>query len=358
LRTPEGDLSTIRLDRVPSLDALREEWIQLAPATRNIFSSWEWHSTWWRHYGEGRTLLLFACRRADRRLVAVLPLYFWARRPVRIARFLGHGPADELGPVSRADNRAHVAKALLRACEDAAVDLLFAELLPGDAGWASELGATVAARDASPKLALDGGWDAYLAGRSANFRQQVRRRERRLAREHALRFRLADDPERLDDDLSLLFWLHQARWGENSPFVARRSFHRDFAHVALDRGWLRLWFLELDGRAVAAWHGFRFGDVESYYQAGRDPVMGDESVGFVLLAHSIREAANDGMREYRLLRGGEAYKFRFADADPGLETVTVTRRLSGKLAGAAVAAGLRSRAVASALRRLATSLAR
>jgi hypothetical protein len=39
------------------------------------------------------------------------------------------------------------------------------------------------------------------------------------------------------------------------------------------------------------------------------------------------------MREYRFLRGGEPFKSRFVDADPGLETVVVTcgvRRPAGQ----------------------------
>jgi CelD/BcsL family acetyltransferase involved in cellulose biosynthesis len=80
--------------------------------------------------------------------------------------------------------------------------------------------------------------------------------------------------------------------------------------------------------------------VESYYQAGRDPAWNDASVGFVLLAHSIRAALEDGVREYRFLRGHEPFKYRFADADPGLQTVAVAR---GAVGAAAVGAAAISR---------------
>lgn len=50
----------------------------------------------------------------------------------------------------------------------------------------------------------------------------------------------------------------------------------------------------------------------------------------MLLAHAIQQAAHDSVAEYRLLRGGEQYKYRFATADPGLETVGVPR---GSLVG-------------------------
>ena len=52
----------------------------------------------------------------------------------------------------------------------------------------------------------------------------------------------------------------------------------------------------------------------------------------MLLVHSIREAVADGMREYRFLRGGEEYKYRFADEDPGLETIALSRSSVGRAA--------------------------
>ena len=101
------------------------------------------------------------------------------------------------------------------------------------------------------------------------------------------------------------------------------AFHREFAAVALAAGWLRLWLLDVDGTTVAAWYGLRFGNAESYYQSGRDPRWDAYAVGFVLLAHTIREAVGDGVREYRFLEGDESYKYRFASEDRGLDTVGV-----------------------------------
>jgi CelD/BcsL family acetyltransferase involved in cellulose biosynthesis len=333
---PPDGMQRTGLEPVESLDAIREDWVRLARASGSIFSTWEWASTWWRHAGRDRELLLRACRTSDGRLVAILPLYLVVTRPARVARFLGHGPADQLGPVCADGDRLGAAYALHEFAEHGDVDLLLAELLPGGVPWSEALGGEVLRAEASPTLELDG-WERYLAGRSANFRQQVRRRERRLERDRVLTFRLASDSSRLGDDLAELFRLHELRWGAESAFLRWRAFHSEFAAIALGQGWLRLWFLEMDGRSVAAWYGFRFGSVESYYQAGRDPARSDDSVGFVLLAHSIREAANDGMREYRLLRGAEPFKQRFANADPGLQTVALAASRRGRMARAVVA---------------------
>jgi len=352
---PAASPTAGRVDLVSSLDELQEDWVRLAYESRNLFSTWEWASTWWRHHGTAHGPLLAACREG-RDIVALLPLYLWSRGPVRIARFIGHGPADQLGPIYAPGAGATAAEALRQTIEHADVDLVLMELLSGRESWKELLGQQPLLRESSPTISLGAGWNGYLASRSANLRQQIRRRERQLDRRYAVRFRLATAPERLQEDLTLLYALHRARWGARSAFTRFEDFHRDFAAIALERGWLRLWFLELDERPAAAWYGFRFAGVESYYQAGRDPAFRDRSVGFVLLGHSIRQAAEEGVLEYRLLRGAESFKLRFADADPGVETFALARGPAGRAARAAAAVGVRSATVRSALRRLGRSV--
>jgi CelD/BcsL family acetyltransferase involved in cellulose biosynthesis len=99
----------------------------------------------------------------------------------------------------------------------------------------------------------------------------------------------------------------------------------------------------VDGRPAAVWYGLRFGGVDHYYQSGRDPRLGPLKVGFVLLAHTIRAACEDGMREYRFGLGDEAYKHRFCDRDPGLETVALTSGLIGRAGLGLLRSGLRVR---------------
>ena len=308
------------------LAAERKDWTRLAAASRNIFSSYEWAEVWARHFLQGREVLLG-------RLVssgttqALVPLYRWGDKPLRVLRLIGHGPADQLGPVCRPEDARTVARALRRSLEERTdlCDVFLADYLPGDEPWRHLLDAKVLRRVQSPVLRFESGWDDYLRSKSANFREQVRRRERRLRQKHEVVLRLADDPSDIERDMETLLALYLARWSGDRPFVGAWDFHLDFARVAAERGWLRLWFLELDGRPVAAWYGFRYEGVESFYQAGRDPRWSDESVGLVLLAHTIREALDDGIHEYRFLRGGEDYKYRFTDEDPGLETAAWAR---------------------------------
>ena len=349
----------LALDAAPDLEAVRDDWTRLADAAGNPFSTWEWASVWWRHYGAGREQLVRSCRNGEGRVVTILPLYLARRGPLRIVRMIGHGPADQLAPVCAPADRPLAAAALRRALDDgiARWDVAMLDRLPGEDRWPELLGGEVERRESSPLLDAGGaGFEDWVRSQSRNFREQVRRRERRLARSHDLAFRLCDDPERFDADYDTLVALHRARFGERSRSFdpPRDALHREFGRAALDRGWLRLWTLELDGRPAASWLGYRMGGIEWYYQAGRDPSLERESVGFVLMVHTIREALDEGMREYRLLLGDEPYKARFANADHGLETVLYVRGATGRAARAAVrAAKLAPRPVRNWVRRLA-----
>ena len=90
--------------------------------------------------------------------------------------------------------------------------------------------------------------------------------------------------------------------------------------------------MDVDGRAAAAALGFRFGPDFYCYQFGRDPGLDRESVGFVLLVHLVRAELESGAEEFRLLRGDEGYKQRFATDDGAITTVALPRGLRGRAA--------------------------
>lgn len=344
-RAPTGP--ELRAEPIAGVDALGEEWDELAERSGNVFATREWISTWWRHYGGGAEWAAVALRDRGAKLVAILPLYVAIARPSRVLRFVGHGAGDQLGPICAPEDVESVATATARELREGELrwGVLLAEQLPGEQRWGSLLRGTRLRYESSPILRVVWeSFDDFLAARSKNFRDQVRRRERKLGREHDLSYRLCEDEAALEADLGTLFDLHAARWGSESDAfdAARRAFHREFAALALRRGWLRLWTMELDGRPVAAWHGFRFAGAEWFYQGGRDPAFEREALGFVLLSHTLRAAIDNGVGEYKLLRGDEGYKGRFSSADPGLETFVVGRGPVGRAAalGATAAAAL------------------
>ena len=342
-RLPEHERT---FERVSDLAAARAEWTRLAAQAGNIFSTWEWAAAWHRHLGGRAELAVAIARRPTGAATAILPLCVVRESPFRLVRFVGAGPADQLGPVCAPAERGDAAIALRHHVDEVlgGSGLFLGERIWGDAPLGPQLGGSVVRRAASPVLPILGaGFDDFLASRSRNFRSQIRRRERNLYRAGRVAYRLTQHPDQLDVDIRSLMRLHAARWssGQSTALSGPRAqFHLDFARRALENGWLRLWTLELDGRPVAAWYGLRYAGIESYYQGGRDPAYDHLHVGFVLLCHTIRCAFQDGMREYRFGLGDEPYKSRFAENDPGLDTVAIAAGARGRLALAAIHAAL------------------
>ena len=307
----------VTLEPLGSLADARACWERLEGATANPFATWMYAELWWRHLGDGGALHLSAVH-ADGRLIAILPV---CERGDEL-RLIGHADADLLGPIAAPSDH-DLGLGALREFALSRGRPLIADELP--AGSSAHLGGEVIRRTSSPVIDLpEDGFEALLSARSRNLRGGVRNRERRLARTHDLRLRAATE-QTLERDMSTLFTLHNARWGGTTMVFSgpRVPMHLELAQRALERGWLRLRLLELDGRPVAANYALRVGAAEWYYQAGRDPAYAQASVGSVLQATCIRAACEEGAREYRMLRGDERYKFNWANRDASLETVLV-----------------------------------
>jgi CelD/BcsL family acetyltransferase involved in cellulose biosynthesis len=327
----------LRLEVAESLEPLREDWARLAPLGGNVFGTWEWNELWWRFFGRGRRLAVGVALDEHGEARAVVPVYLWRRRPLRVLRFVGHGPGDLLGPVYDRREPEIAAEALRLTLRHApSHDLFVGDWLLADRDWEAALGGRILRETGYPILRLEAGsWDEFLASRSRNFRKSVGRHARRLERGHVAESRLASDPATLDADLDAAFALHRARFGAHPGCYfcgESEAFQRAFAARALAQGWLRLRILTADGRPVAMEYGFQYAGSYFAYQTGRDPAWDGLSVGDVLEFEALRSALEDGAREYRYMEGEEPYKYRLANDDPELEAIGVARTATGRLA--------------------------
>ena len=126
--------------------------------------------------------------------------------------------------------------------------------------------------------------------------------------------------------LDALAAFHERRYrsrGGSTAFSsdAARAFHDDATRRALDRGWLRMYALRLDGRIAAVMYGFSCAGCFYFYQHGYDEAYASHSTGLVLMALTIRAAIDEGAREFDLLWGTESYKSLWARSERPLERV-------------------------------------
>ncbi len=135
-------------------------------------------------------------------------------------------------------------------------------------GWA------ISDAEVCPTLPFPGSFDAYVKSLGKNMREQIKRYPKRLEKNFAVETELARSLGQVEEFLTQLFELHGKRWRarvQTGVLVLpwRQRFHRALCHDFLERDWLRLWRLKLDGRAACVllsyfWGGkFWFSSVDS-----------------------------------------------------------------------------------------------
>jgi CelD/BcsL family acetyltransferase involved in cellulose biosynthesis len=357
--------SAQQLDRAELSDpGVRDEWRRLAELRENPFLTPEWFSAWGAAYPDEEPFAI--AWRQEGELRGVLPLVRAGSWPLRTLRLAGSRRADWMTPACAVADETEMAAACAELLRERrrSWDLLRLDRVDDSSAWPQALWAAQGGdlaparprrRDVLPFIAFDdGGYEAYLAGRSRNFRSQMGRRRRKLEREHGLEFRQTTAPERLDADMDAFFRLHEERWqdrgGSSSAEEAVRRLHRDFAAAALERGWLRLWTAWVDGEPGAAWYGWRLGDRYCYALSGLAKRYEPLALGSVLLAHTIESAAAEGAAIYDLMWGDEGYKRRFETGRRSASTWVVGRRRTAPRAASAARTSI-ERAARAARRR-------
>jgi CelD/BcsL family acetyltransferase involved in cellulose biosynthesis len=163
----------------------------------------------------------------------------------------------------------------------------------------------------SPYLELptgDARFEQVEASLDAKFRQNLRRRRRRLAEQGEVRYVLLDgkDAKALDEGLADFFTIEASGWkGEGGTAIAQRpelvGFYTQIARDAARRGALALGFLELGGKRIAAHLSLVHAGRHFLLKLGYDESLHEFSPGQQLVSDAIRDACARGLREFDFL---------------------------------------------------------
>jgi CelD/BcsL family acetyltransferase involved in cellulose biosynthesis len=318
------------IDSLQALTALGPEWNELlsASAADGPFLTWEWLHTWWAHLHAGAALKVVTVRDGVE-LIAIAPLRVnpgavpWLSR----LEFLGtgHAGSDYLDVIVRVGREADALRAIARFLTTqkmtlrldhlpvVSVGAQLAERLASE-GWI----ASVEPGGVCPVIALAGHtWESFMATLSTRHQANVRRRLRTLQQEYQVRFEEVVSESDRRDALTALEAFHARRFladGGSTAFLtpALCAFQDDATRHALDRGWLRMYVLSLNGTAVGVMYGFFYNRQFSFYQHGFDALYARESIGLVLMAFTIQAAIREGAQAFDLLWGTEPYKWLWA----------------------------------------------
>ena len=327
----------MKIEVHPDLHAFDEaRWNGLLARSRlpAVFLTWQWQTEWSQAFTVERPIQILAATDAAGTLAGLLPLY--EDGPERQRILGGVDVSDYLDLIAPDGGEAEVWTALLqhRSSQAVAWDLhgirsasptatLLPELAP-----AHGLTASVEREDRCPVLALPKSWDEYLARLSGKDRHELRRKIRRLERElpgastssHAT-------VAGWDEAMTRFLTLHRLSKVGKARFMDERMerFFRSATARLAAAGWARLWFLEFEGAAVAAFLCLEYGGSVGLYNSGFDPARAALAPGIVLLAHVIRDAIDRGFPVFDFLRGEEPYKYGFGPSPVDVLNVRVAR---------------------------------
>jgi CelD/BcsL family acetyltransferase involved in cellulose biosynthesis len=166
----------------------------------------------------------------------------------------------------------------------------------------------------SPRVDIEGDLDAYVKQRKS--RREIRRRWRKLRREHAAEFRFDGNPEDLEADLRRGFEVEAAGWKARTGTAIASSpatvqFYTAIARAYHARGELRLVWLLIDGAPRAFNLCVERAGRLHLLKTGFDESAAALSPGLIVNLCTIERCFELGLRSYELLGGSEQWKGYF-----------------------------------------------
>ncbi|MCB9079925.1 MAG: GNAT family N-acetyltransferase [Anaerolineaceae bacterium] len=324
-------------------ETLAHEWDDLLERAVNapFFMRYGYQSAWWRCLGND-DLFLIAIRTDEGQLVGLAPLY-GETTPAgqRQLTFVGCvDVSDYLDLLVDADHVEAVHHTLITCLADEGVpwDKLYLCSLPHNSITPTQLAETarrqgwqvdVRQQDICPVITLPADWETYLAGVDKKQRHEIRRKMRKIEREAETRWYVVDSLTDLDQAMTDFITLHQKSTQDKEDFWSEPmiQFFKTVAKILAQAGWLKLYFIEVNGILAATMLCFDYNNEFLLYNSGYDPEQFAQlSPGNVLTSYTLRHAIELGRSRYDFLRGDEEYKFRFGAVAEPVYDLEITRR--------------------------------
>ena len=276
-----------------------------------------WLNAWWKCFGQNFDLYLLSIGHKDR-TIGIAPL----QRKDDTVRLIGDkSVCDNLDFIVAPEKASVFFQQLIKYLQKDGIkrlelepvrsdSLVFTRLLP----VADEIGCKISyeCNDMSFELALPESWDAYLDMLTGKERHEIRRKLRRLNEAGRVTYRLVEESDSVQKEMEKFFMLFGSNRPDKAVFMTDKmnAFFRYLAETLTEARILKLFFLELEGRAIATVMCFDYQSTMYLYNNGYDNRFSSLSVGVLSKVLSIKKSIQSGKRTYDFLKGSEDYKQR------------------------------------------------
>lgn len=350
-RQPEPICHRITLEEFQSFEEMlpyKEDWNALAEKVgADIFASFDWCATWWKHFHHRRKPKFFIAR-AEGRMVACLPLFHetvgygpWRIDVIRLAGSCDAGTRCDLA-IEPGYIPAVFREVLRRLDQTGPWDIIHIGDLPGDYDHGRVVAQALheAAKQArviyrtgyysNSVFDIPETYQQYLNQLSQNERSSIRRTERRLAQEHHAIVENVS-PEELDAAFQEFHQQHEAWWARSGHLGYFRDwpgsleFHRDFSKVQAREGRLHLLRLSAGNETVGFHYCHRFGKRIHWFSGSRSSNSRWDaySPGRQLHCAIVRQAVELGLTQIDGMNGYFEYKKRWGARYNQLQNITL-----------------------------------
>jgi CelD/BcsL family acetyltransferase involved in cellulose biosynthesis len=169
-----------------------------------------------------------------------------------------------------------------------------------------------------PYLTITGTWEEFLAGKSGNFRSNLKRKPKRLAQLGAVDLRFLTEPAQMPAFLDAMREIEESSWKSDagSAITSRAwewAFYRELVQRLAPHNGLLCTLLTVDGRAAAYDLSTVAHGVASCLKTSFDSRWSEGSPGLVLRAALMERIFRDGFHEYDFLGKNERYKLEWSE---------------------------------------------
>ena len=326
------------------------EWNALVEASiaDTPFSRYEYLSEWWKTLGGGewngenggrRPELILISAKENEQLIGIAPLFLADYEDQRALMLIGSIEiSDYLDLIVRSEDQARFLTGLLDFLASSKADdwsALDWYNLPDSSPTLAALKTEAEKRGwthheevyrPTPRIALNGSFEEYLARIDKKQRHEIRRKMRRAAESGRVQFRLIDSTANIESEINDFFALMvQDPNKEQFLHPEMREQMTVTIRNAFERGYLWLAFLEIDGAKAAASLNFDYRNKLWGYNSGVGREHMELSPGWVLLGHVIQWCCQHGRSEFDFMRGDEEYKYRFGGVNSYVMRARVNR---------------------------------
>jgi CelD/BcsL family acetyltransferase involved in cellulose biosynthesis len=321
-------------------EQLDVEWNALLERSKtgNVFSTWEWQSTWWNAYHPG-TLWIVTCRDDENRLLGIAPCFVVEDNGKQVLSFIGCvDVTDYLDFIIDKEHIESVLSAFARFFaqhRDAFdhIDLCnFPQVSPTLQCFPqmleqSDFVVRQEQLDVCPGFAVPENWSAYLDNLHKKQRHELRRKMRRAYGANVeIDWYIVGDEHDLYKQIDIFTELMAASDTDKEAFLKDESnlaFFHQIVPILQKQGWLQLAILTIGGKPAAAYLNIVYRNRVMVYNSGllRGGDYDHLSGGIVLLANLIQYAIDHNYDYFDFLRGNETYKYHMGGEDSAVYAV-------------------------------------